>query len=397
MFERTDFSVEGGEEATRHDAPAGPAPVIVIEYRQRGLAAKLMPPALILLAAIAVSSYQRSTPVFPLVPRSRPAPAETSPAVASPEIVVKAANRARMAEVASLTAKVPKAEEGNRPAPEAEAAPTTARGGGSLLASRRPSPFGLDTVEGLVPLAPGDVVGPVERAPAAAQANPPDAGRPELPADSDRVEKPEPSRQEILQDIERESREKAGQRRDLTTLKNQARALAFADSLAKAEAKRTSFHDDLRQAIKDLGKNAGPEIEKLCVRHGRETMKDVWVTYRHALRLAPKAYTSRWKVEMMRSIGLPETLILDDLAHGFHHQINSRSGPRDQNEVRVRAARELLSVPVASTKRPSAAATSTRPASNPSNAQAPRPVAAANLPRRVGPSPTPHDPPARTR
>lgn len=397
MFERTDFSVDGGEEPADHAGPAGPAPVIVIEYRQRGLAAKLMPPALILLAAIAISAYQRSTPVFPLVPRSRAVPAETSPAAASSEIVVKAANRARLAEEASRSAVAPKAEERKQPDREPGVARSPAPGSERLVASRRPSPFGLDTVEGLVPLDPGEVVGPVERPPAAAPAGARAAGGSEVTADTAGGDAPEASKEEILQDIERESREKAGQRRDLTTLKNQARALAVADTLAKAEARRTSFHDDLRKAIKDLGKNAGPEIEKLCARHGRDTLKDVWATYRHALRLAPRAYTSRWKVEMMRSVGLPETLILDDLAHGFHKQLNSRGGPRDQNEVRVRAARELLSVPVAATRKPSAPAASTRPASIPPDGRAPRPVAAANLPRRPGQRPPQLDPPARTR
>ena len=63
------FAAGGRGGADPRDRRPAPAPVIVIENRNRGLAARLMPPALILFAALAISSYQRKTPVWPTGPR----------------------------------------------------------------------------------------------------------------------------------------------------------------------------------------------------------------------------------------------------------------------------------------------------------------------------------------
>ena len=45
---------------------------------------------------------------------------------------------------------------------------------------------------------------------------------------------------------------------------------------------------------------------------------------------------------MLRDLGVPEPGILDFLANDLHRYINSRNGPRDSNEVRVNAAKQLL-------------------------------------------------------
>ncbi len=75
MIEGTDFSLPDGDtelepaSGSPHDLGSQtPSPVIVIEYRNRGLASRLMPPALILFAALVISSYQRKTPVWPIAP-----------------------------------------------------------------------------------------------------------------------------------------------------------------------------------------------------------------------------------------------------------------------------------------------------------------------------------------
>ena len=48
----------------------------------------------------------------------------------------------------------------------------------------------------------------------------------------------------------------------------------------------------------------------------------------------------------MRKIGLPEPVLLDFLAHKVDQTRNTRGGPRDDDEVRVRAARLLLTYPL---------------------------------------------------
>jgi hypothetical protein len=49
------------------------------------------------------------------------------------------------------------------------------------------------------------------------------------------------------------------------------------------------------------------------------------------------------KVRLLREMGVPEPAVLDFLANEIHRFVNSRNGPRDANEVRVSAARLLLS------------------------------------------------------
>jgi hypothetical protein len=50
------------------------------------------------------------------------------------------------------------------------------------------------------------------------------------------------------------------------------------------------------------------------------------------------------KVRMLRFRGIPEPGILDFLANEIHHyMINSRNGPRTSDEVRIDAAKQLLS------------------------------------------------------
>ncbi len=45
---------------------------------------------------------------------------------------------------------------------------------------------------------------------------------------------------------------------------------------------------------------------------------------------------------MIRALDLPETVILDFLSDDFHAQVRTRNGPRNENEVRIRAAHRLL-------------------------------------------------------
>ena len=59
--------------------PAG-SPIVVIEYRDQGLTHRLMPAALVLLAAIAISSFQRKTPIRLIPNRTLSAAATPVPA-----------------------------------------------------------------------------------------------------------------------------------------------------------------------------------------------------------------------------------------------------------------------------------------------------------------------------
>ncbi len=171
---------------------------------------------------------------------------------------------------------------------------------------------------------------------------------------------PEPSREEILRDIEREADQSDAKRQDLEGLKNRAKSLLMNEAISRVQAERAAFHEDLRQLLAQFGRQseaAGKEIDQLCLRYGKEPLPEVKVAYKAVLRVAPKRWPRQAQVETMRSIGVPEALILDQICHEFDKLLNTRGGPRSEDEVRVRAARALLAIPLNSPgKKPAAAA-----------------------------------------
>jgi hypothetical protein len=345
--------------------PAGrpdPQPVIVIEYRQRGFASRLMPPALILLAALAISSYQRRTPVRPIAPR----------------IDLKALAQQKHAEPEppSPPTKVIFRPDTPEPEPDAGEAPTVA-------AVERPraaapaSPFDLDPASGLEPVMAPAPPGPDRDLAAAAAATPEPVSPPDPipagPAAEDLRPGPDGamagagndvSREDILRDIRREADEEDARRDELERLKPRAQALLMAEAVARTNDSRIPFRNELRQLLLDLGDNAGGEIDRLCDTYGRDLPPEVRAAYYRTLRRAPSRMSRQASIDLMRSAGLPEPVILDYLAHGLHKTINTRGGPRDADQVRVLAARALLSVPVSNGRKPAPKGTGSPAPSN---------------------------------
>ena len=52
--------------------------------------------------------------------------------------------------------------------------------------------------------------------------------------------------------------------------------------------------------------------------------------------------SERTKVRQLRALGVSESIILDFLANGIDKNLGARNGPRNRNEVWVKAARRLL-------------------------------------------------------
>jgi hypothetical protein len=176
---------------------------------------------------------------------------------------------------------------------------------------------------------PQDVPTP---APAGGGANPgPTAGPAEVARPA--VDAPLPSKEETERQIREEAARKqqelddqfANQREDLDALRDE---------------ERSRFRDELRRILEAYGNRAGHEIEKLSVRSGRDedpkkqarALRVIWDSH-----IAQKT-----KVQKLRAIGIPETVILDYLANTLDRELGAKNGPRTRNEVWVRAARLLL-------------------------------------------------------
>jgi hypothetical protein len=182
------------------------------------------------------------------------------------------------------------------------------------------------------------------------------------------------SKEAILDDIQREAAENEARQRDMAELKPRARAMLLDEAIRRVEADRAPFRNELGQIVASLGAGAGPQIDELCDQYGRQTLPEVKAGYQRAMRVKPRRLTLEGDVEFMRVCGLPEPVILDYIAHRMHKTLNTRGGPRNEDEVRVKAAAFLLKVPLRPARR------AETPASNGNaNANA-RPVARAVAP-----------------
>jgi hypothetical protein len=101
------------------------------------------------------------------------------------------------------------------------------------------------------------------------------------------------------------------------------------------------FRDELRELVKTKGNQAGPDIAKLKQRYDYEVDPVRWGQAYDWWRNS-RAVSFRDKVKYVRSIDIPETAILELMCASLHNTIGTRQGPRDTNEVWVRAAEQLL-------------------------------------------------------
>jgi hypothetical protein len=157
-------------------------------------------------------------------------------------------------------------------------------------------------------------------------------------------EKAPPSREELINDIRAEAAEKRAERKELFNLKERARGEMQADSLARTEEDRVLFRRELVEILKSGSKQAGREIDTLCDKFGRNYDPELRKRVTHELTRNFGRMTRDAKVRMLRAFGVPEPGILDFLANDIHRMINSRGGPRDSGEVRVNAAKQLLTI-----------------------------------------------------
>lgn len=420
MIDKTDFSLPADEPAlpaVRDHAPVdSPAPMIVIEYRNRGILSRLMPPIVILLATIAIMAYQRRTPV-PLAVLRGPAVAPSNEPVQAANPVTGQASASAIATQADPSrdrakpdvrqsapdvsqnppreAVPPSNPEPLKPEPPfsaSNASPTAPEGtpaapSAEALASL--SPFEFDPEDGLRPIAlePDSSARAEPSSPYTAGEFAPPAGRgravvlqgrDEMTPPGPQGDRPgeesnpagEITKEEVLNDIEREAAQAKEQQKNLEELKPKARAMLLAETLARVQASRTPFRNELREALRAFGPNAGPEIDRICSQFGREMIPETKLVYYRAQRSVPKRMTRADEVNFMRACGLPEPVILDFLAHKLHKTINTRGGPRDENGVRINAAQMLLGIPLPVT-RANAQPPGVEPSADPSSTNSP--------------------------
>jgi len=383
------------------ESPPPSQPVVVIQYRSRGVPWYLVLPLLVLVPLGAVAVYHRlyarahrtfvpppsvdpstrqaaegmspapkvdpGAPLAlnsqPIAPGSLPAalssPAPTakadltqppSPAAAAPA-TTKAAEPPQTAGSSDPAKATPAVTDANTPpplaAPVKDPGPQVASAAPTNVS--RPAPRGAVAVGFSVPNdndspfaelpisrgPPGSSTTDREQAPATSE---PAAATDPLP---DR--QPQPTEEQLRQDIQAEAAEKAAGLKQLRDLKDHAREKVDAQTQARVEDERAAFRRDLREAINLSRKEASAQIDTLCNRYGRNYSDELKSKAGYLLERFGGKMSREAKVRMLRFHGIPEPGILDFLANEIHHyMLNSRKGPRTSDEVRIDAAKQLL-------------------------------------------------------
>ncbi|MDR3618132.1 MAG: hypothetical protein P4L85_02190 [Paludisphaera borealis] len=153
---------------------------------------------------------------------------------------------------------------------------------------------------------------------------------------------PTPTPEEMQRSLEAEAQAKRIERDEQAKIKDLARIQVENEAQDRVEGERSLFREELRRIVAAGGSGAGQEIDELCDKFGRTYSSDLKAQILGLLSRHHGKVSRDIEVRMLRSLGMPEPGILDYLANNLHRSINSRNGPHSSDEVRVAAAKQLL-------------------------------------------------------
>jgi len=366
------------------DPPAQPAPVVMIQYRNRGIPPILMFPITLIIslgmfagyhylfvaprqrelqeqarrqarAATAAPDAVKPDPVDPNPPEpaslglsldSQPLPpgfqislpppsfkdSETTRVAAKP--VDEPSPQASLSELTTpKTVATAGADEATVPAePRKEAAPPPAIGFSP--------PSDVATIEPPKPTEKTDAPPPQPAAPVEVE-----EANPAVAAVATAEPKPSPTRDEMMRALEAEAEANRAARVEQNLKKDEARALVEVEAQLRVGAERELFHDGLRRIIAGGGPtyDVGQQIDELCDQFGRTYGNDLKSQVLGALSRFHGRISRDDEINMLRSLGVPEAGILDYLANRLElSSLNARNGPHTKAGVCVLAAKQLL-------------------------------------------------------
>ncbi len=363
-------------DAEDSEVPSAAPSIVIVEKKGRNLSSLFLPPAMIVLVALAILSFQRQTPIRSLgTVSAKPVALAPKPEAVPVKDPAVAAARAESPIVARLESRAPQVPIA-LPMPETAiptslVAPVTIPHDIDFQSAKERSHFVPSSMTRLLARGddPPEVEPPVTSGgnpkeepggrgeaslpnppPAALPSKNPDVRGPEK--DAPRPEEPKPeaprpaTKKEIEDDIRREAARKEAERRAMQSIKPPTRRDQIDEARRSAQRSRKPFHEDLRKLLKMAGRAAGPQIESLCDQYGRTTLPEIREAVGTSLKRTHGGLSRQSKVEMMRRLGLPEPNILEFIANEVHHTLNMPSGPKDPDEVWVRSARILLAIPL---------------------------------------------------
>ncbi len=148
---------------------------------------------------------------------------------------------------------------------------------------------------------------------------------------------PLPTREEARREIEEEANKREAA--IMAQLENKN-----SDLRSKWLEEQLKFRQELAEVVHSKGIQSGPDIATLDKRYGYQGDPVLYQVAYQKWRLAKKS--EKAKVDDARLHELPESAIFEFMCASLHTTIGTRGGPRDENEVRVRAAKLLLKYPL---------------------------------------------------
>ncbi|MDG3002986.1 hypothetical protein [Paludisphaera mucosa] len=397
MTQPTEFNLESDwidpppSEPSSTTEPAAPAeprpaePVVVIQYRSRGLSPFLLFP-LTLITALALFAGYHHFFVEPIFSRGGFAPPRNEPgagiekpsgAAASPNLDETLAQVSAAIAVQPQVLPMPLTLE-SQPLPlglppSAQAFPQPAAAGPAASTDALIWPGSEPAPPTSVASRPVETPKPADEIPVAANpttpgetptverdrsrisiaSTSPDTAKPAPTPDSAApdarplAEPPPPTREEMMERIRQEAELKQAQQEELERRKQEAVARFDAEAVERVDNERVTFRKALQDIVSAGGRDAGQAIDDLCDQFGRGYSQELKDRAYAGLAHYKGKLTRDGEIRMLRTLGVPEAGILDYLANRAHRTINSRNGPRDSGEVRLIAARQLLRIPPA--------------------------------------------------
>jgi hypothetical protein len=126
----------------------------------------------------------------------------------------------------------------------------------------------------------------------------------------------------------------------------QKRDERIAEAIRANDEDRPKFRAELQQILESKGNMAGNDIRKLCDRYGLGTLPEIEEFMKRSVNGRGEKLRRADRIRLLRYCGLPESMVLGDLANSEVLNIGARGGPRNQAETWVRAARQLLKLPL---------------------------------------------------
>jgi hypothetical protein len=153
---------------------------------------------------------------------------------------------------------------------------------------------------------------------------------------------PTPTPEEMQRSLVAEAQAKRIEQDEQARIKDLARIQVENEAQDRVENERALFREELKRIITAGGSTAGQEIDELCDKFGRTYSSDLKAQVLGLLSRYHGKVSRDIEVRMLRSLGMPEPGILDYLANSIDRSRNSRNGPHSSDAVRVTAAKQLL-------------------------------------------------------